>query len=89
MPTLRDYFADQISANRAITPDIENKITYKRVWSGKLIQVGDKVLYAYVQDDAGNLRIFQLLERELGEIDKAFDFIEMKDETVPVLRKRK
>lgn len=86
---LRDYFADQISANRIITPDAEKKVTYKRVWSGKLITTGEKVLYAYAQDVEGNLRLFSLLESELEELDPLFDFIGMENETVPVLKKRR
>jgi hypothetical protein len=86
---LRDYFADQISANRIVTPDAERKVTYKRVWSGKLITAGDKVLYAYAQDASGNLLLFSLLERELEELDPLFDFVGMENETVPVLKRRR
>jgi hypothetical protein len=89
MPTLRDYFVDQINSYKTVTTDVESKITYKRVWSGKLITVGDKVLYGYVQDNNGNLKLFSLLERELDELNTLFDFVGMEDETVPVLKRRK
>jgi hypothetical protein len=86
---LRDYFAEQIATNKIITPDAEAKITYRRVWSGKLIKTGEKVLYAYAQDADGNRRLFSLLESELDELSPYFEFIEMMDETVPVFKQHK
>jgi len=86
---LRDYFKDQIKNNVTVAADVLPKVQYKRVWSNKLISVGGKVLYAFVQDDEGNNLLFQLLERELEEFDKIFTFIDMVNETVPVLKRGK
>jgi hypothetical protein len=86
---LREYFADQISTNRIITPEVELKITYRRVWSGKLIKTGEKVLYAYDLGADGQHRLFALLESELDELSNVFDFVGMIDETVPVLKRKK
>jgi hypothetical protein len=83
---LRNHFEDQLRTNAVITPEMERKITYKRVWSGKLISVGDQVLYAYAVVDNKEPRLFSLLDTELDEFDKTFAFIEMRDETIPVLR---
>lgn len=85
---LRDHFKDQITNNRVITPEAEVKITYRRVWSGKLICVGEKVLYAYALDSSGNPLLFSLLESELDELDPLFEYVEMQDETIPVLKRR-
>lgn len=86
---LRDCFEDQIKSNRVITPEAEHKIEFRRVWSGKLIKSGEKVLYAYALDAEGNRRLFSLLESELGEFETMFEFVEMMDETVPVLKRKK
>jgi hypothetical protein len=83
---LRDYFADQINSNVTVTEEIERKITFKRVWSGKLITVGDKVLYAYAIVDDKDPRLFSLLESELEELDSHFAFVDYENETIPILR---
>jgi len=83
---LRDHFEDQLRTNAVITPEMDKKITFKRVWSGKLITVGDQVLYAYAIIDSKEPRLFSLLDLELEELDKKFTFVEMKDETIPVLK---
>lgn len=85
---LRDHFTDQIKSNVTITPEMESKITYKRVWSGKLITVGNKVLYAYAIVDDKDPRLFSLLESELEELDSRFSFVEYQDETIPILRQK-
>lgn len=83
---IRDHFADQIRSNVIITPEMDKKITYKRVWSGKLIAVGEKVLYAYAVVDDQDPRLFSLLESELEELDSRFIFLSMENETIPILR---
>lgn len=85
---LRDHFADQISSNAVITDEMERKITYKRVWSNKLISVGEQVLYAYMIIDDKEPRLFSLLKSELNDFDKLFVFVSMENETIPILRKR-
>lgn len=67
---------------------MEVKITYKRVWSGKLITTGEKVLYAYCIVDDQDPRLFSLLESEVDELDKMFTFISMENETIPILKIR-
>jgi hypothetical protein len=84
--SLRDHFADQLHSNVTVTPDMEKKITYKRVWSGKLITAGEKVLYAYAVIDDKDPRLFSLLESELEELDSRFAFLSMESETIPILR---
>ena len=83
---LRDHFTDQINSNVTVTSDVEKKITYKRVWSGKLITVGEKVLYAYAIIDDKDPRLFSLLESELNDLNNRFTFVGMENETVPILR---
>jgi hypothetical protein len=85
---LRDYFADQIRTNVTVTPEMESKITYKRVWSNKFIKAGDKVLYAYAIVDDQDPRLFSLLESELEEMDSLFTFVAYENETIPVLRRK-
>lgn len=86
---LRDYFKDQIKNNVTITEKVLPKVEYKRVWSNKLISVGDKVLYAYLQNNDGDNFLFELLERELEEFDNLFALIDMENETIPILKKVK
>lgn len=86
---LRNYFLDQIAHNRVITSEVESKISYRRVWSGKLINIGDKVLYAFALDPDNNKLLFSLLESELDELGPIFEFVEMMDETIPILRRIK
>ncbi len=66
-------FKDQIKAYKAITQDILNQIEYKTVWSGKRIEVGDKVLYAFVYPlNSEDYKLATFLERELDYISKSF-----------------
>jgi hypothetical protein len=80
-------FKDQIKAYKAITPDILNQIDYKTVWSGKRIQVGDKVLYAFVYPlNSEDYKLATFLERELDEIEQKFIYIQTINHIIPVLK---
>lgn len=80
-------FKDQIKAYKAITPEIYNQIEYKTVWSGNRIQVGDKVLYAFVYPlNSEDYKLATFLERELDEINKTFIYIQTIKGIIPVLK---
>ena len=82
-----EEFKEQIRAYKVITPDVLDRIEYKTVWSGKRIQVGDKVLYAFVYpvgSEDYNLATF--LERELNEVANQFAFTQKIKGIIPVLR---
>lgn len=68
-------FKDQIRAYKSITPDVLDRIEYKTVWSGKRIQVGDKVLYAFVYPmNSEDYKLATFLERELDDVAQQFVF---------------
>ena len=80
-------FKDQIKAYKSITPDILNQIEYKTVWSGKRIQVGDKVLYAFVYPlNSEDYKLATFLERELDEVNQLFTYIQTIKGIIPVLK---
>ena len=80
-------FKDQIKAYKSITPDILNQIEYKTVWSGKRIQVGDKVLYAFVYPlNSEDYKLATFIERELNEVGNEFTFIQKIKGIIPVLK---
>jgi len=82
-----EEFRDQIKAYKSITPDVLDKVEYKTVWSGKRIQVGDKVLYAFVYPlNSDEYKLATFLERELGEVNSKFDFIQKINGIIPVLK---
>lgn len=80
-------FKDQIRAYKAITPDVLNQIEYKTVWSGKRIEVGDKVLYAFVYPlNSEDYKLATFLERELDEVNQMFTFVQTIKGIIPVLK---
>lgn len=80
-------FKDQIRAYKAITPDILNQIEYKTVWSGKRIDIGDKVLYAFVYPlNSEDYKLATFLERELGEVNQMFTYLQTIKGIIPVLK---
>ncbi len=82
-----EEFKDQIKAYKAITPDVLDRIEYKTVWSGKRIQVGDKVLYAFVYPiNSDDYKLATFLERELHDIASEFTFIQKIKGIIPVLK---
>lgn len=82
-----DCFNKQIAVYKPITPDIYDHITYKRSWSGELMRVGDTVVYAYVFDPKDDqLKIMQIIDRELNNISNLFDFVGYKNNIIPVLK---
>ena len=82
-----EEFKDQIKAYKAITPDVLDRIEYKTVWSGKRIQVGDKVLYAFVYPiNSDDYKLATFLERELNDIAAEFTFIQKLKGIIPVLK---
>ncbi len=82
-----EEFKDQIKAYKAITPDVLDRIEYKTVWSGKRIQVGDKVLYAFVYPiNSDDYKLATFLERELNDIASEFTFIQKIKGIIPVLK---
>lgn len=86
---LRNYFKQQLDQYKKITSDIYDQITYKRVWSGKMMEVGDTVLHALVypkgEDDP---QMIVCLDRELEELNTVFDFVHYEKEMIPVLKFR-
>lgn len=84
-----EEFKDQIRAYKAITPDVLDRIEYKTVWSGKRIQTGDKVLYAFVYPiNSDEYKLTTFLERELNEVSQQFIFIQKIKGIIPVLKYR-
>jgi hypothetical protein len=80
-------FKDQIKAYKSITSDILNQIEYKTVWSGKRIEVGDKVLYAFVYPlNSEDYKLATFLERELGEVNQMFTYLQTIKGIIPVLK---
>jgi hypothetical protein len=80
-------FKDQIKAYKAITRDILNQIEYKTVWSGKRIEVGDKVLYAFVYPlNSEDYKLATFLERELDEVNQLFTYLQTIKGIIPVLK---
>jgi hypothetical protein len=80
-------FKDQIKAYKAITQDILNQIEYKTVWSGKRIEVGDKVLYAFVYPlNSEDYKLATFLERELDEVNQIFTYLQTIKGIIPVLK---
>jgi hypothetical protein len=80
-------FKDQIKAYKAITQDILNQIEYKTVWSGKRIEVGDKVLYAFVYPlNSEDYKLATFLERELDEVNQIFTYVQTIKGIIPVLK---
>jgi hypothetical protein len=82
-----EEFKDQIKAYKAITPDVLDRIEYKTVWSGKRIQVGDKVLYAFVYPvGSEDYKLTTFLERELNEVAHQFTFVQKIKGIIPVIK---
>ncbi len=80
-------FREQIKVYKEITPDILDKITYKTVWSGKRIAVGDKVLYAFVYPlNSDEYKLATFLERELNELNDKFIFLQYLKGYIPLLK---
>jgi hypothetical protein len=80
-------FKDQIKAYKSITSDILNQIEYKTVWSGKRIDIGDKVLYAFVYPlNSEDYKLATFLERELGEVNQMFTYLQTIKGIIPVLK---
>lgn len=82
-----EEFKDQIRAYNPITSEVLDRVEYKTVWSGKRIQVGDKVLYAFVYPlNSEDLSLATFLERELDEVSQKFSFIQKIKGFIPVLK---
>jgi hypothetical protein len=86
---LKDYFKEQLEQFSPITDEIYDKIEFKRVWSGEMMQIGDTVLFAYVypkgEDDP---KFAAFLERELDVLETTFEFVHYIKETIPALKFR-
>ena len=82
-----DCFEQQLSVTNYITEDVYNQITFRRVWSGEMIQIGDKVVYGFVFDPKDDqLKLASFIDRELGNISNIFDVVGFKNVTIPVLK---
>jgi hypothetical protein len=52
-----------------------------------MINVGDKVLYAFVFDPSDDgLKLISVLDRELDTIANTFEFVAFKNKIIPVLK---
>lgn len=83
---MRNYFKEQLDFYPQITEDVLDRAEFKTVWSGKRLQIGDKVVYALVYEiNTDDLKAISFVERELDEIGNHFNFIRFENETIPVL----
>lgn len=83
---MRNYFKEQLDFYPQITEDVLDRAEFKTVWSGKRLQVGDRVVYALVYEiNTDDLKAISFVERELDEIGNHFNFIRFENETIPVL----
>jgi hypothetical protein len=83
---MRNYFKEQLDFYPQITEDVLDRAEFKTVWSGKRLQVGDRVVYALVYEiNTDDLKAISFVERELDEIGNHFNFIRYEIETIPVL----
>lgn len=81
------HFQFQLENHSIITTELYSNIQYKRVWSGNLMEIGDRVLYAFIRtSDQKTLQLMCLLERELYQLDTIFTFDGNDDDTIPVLK---
>lgn len=83
---IADYFQNQINIVPELTEYVLERAEFKTVWSGKRMQPGDRVLYAFVyQKGTDKQKYITFLERELGELDNTFKFIRLDNEILPIL----
>jgi hypothetical protein len=83
---MREYFKAQLAYYPEITDEVLERAEFKTVWSGKRMQPGDKVVYAYVYLlNTDDLKAISFLERELDEINTKFKFIKLEDDIMPIL----
>lgn len=84
---MKEYFKEQLSVYPIITAEVLDKVIYRAVWSGKRIDVGDRVVYAFIyQPDTDDLKLINFLERELDELTQKFVFIKMDPENfMPII----
>lgn len=83
---MREHFKNQIDYYPELTEDVLERAEFKTVWSGKRMQPGDRVVYAYVYlPNTDNLKAISFLERELDEISNKFRFIRLEDDIMPIL----
>jgi hypothetical protein len=83
---MREYFKNQLNYLPDLTQDVLNRAEYKTVWSGKRMQPGDKVVYAYVYvPNTDDMKIASFLDRELDDLSMMFNFIKLEDDMMPIL----
>ena len=83
---ISEAFKEQINYYRPLTQEVMDKVEFPVMWSGKRMGVGDKVLYAFVYERGGNdLKLITFLERELEEVEKVFNYIEITENYMPIL----
>lgn len=83
---MREHFRAQLNYYPALTEEVLERAEFKTVWSGKRMQPGDKVVYAFVYlPNTDDLKAISFLERELDDIASRFRFLRYEDELMPVL----
>jgi hypothetical protein len=83
---MRQYFKPQLDYYPTLTNDVIERAEFKTVWSGKRMQPGDKVVYAYVYVlNTDDLKAISFLERELDEISSKFKLIKVESDIMPIL----
>ena len=83
---MRQYFKFQCDYYPELTQEVLDQAEFKTVWSGKRMNVGDKLVYAFVYvPNTDDLKAITFLERELDEIGSRFRFIRFENENLPIL----
>lgn len=83
---MKQHFKAQLNYYPTLTKEVLDRAEFKTVWSGKRMQPGDKVVYAYVYLlNSDELKAISFLERELDEISNRFKFLKIEDDIMPIL----
>jgi hypothetical protein len=83
---MKQHFKIQLDYYPTLTKEVLDRAEFKTVWSGKRMQPGDKVVYAYVYLlNTDELKAVSFLERELDEISSKFKFVKIEDDIMPIL----
>jgi hypothetical protein len=79
---MKEYFEHQFKENKIVTQEALDKVTIKTYTSGRAIEPGEIILFAFAKHNQNDITLICLHEEELDQ----FEYVQSPTESIPEVK---
>ena len=79
---MKEYFEHQFKENKVVTQEVLDKVTIKTYTSGRKIEPGEIILFAFAKHNQNDITLICLHEEELDQ----FEYVQSPTEFIPEVK---